>query len=66
MYLRKEMERVGMTSAELASVAQVSVRTVKAYERGERQPSIKVAKRIAAVLGFDWTEFFSDDKEDPR
>lgn len=64
MYLRKEMERVGMTSAELASIAQVSVRTVKAYERGERQPSIKVAKRIAAVLGFDWTEFFSDDREE--
>ncbi len=30
-------------------------------ERGEANPSVDVAKRIAAVLGFDWTRFFEDD-----
>lgn len=31
-------------------------------EWGERNPS----KKIAAVLGFDWTLFFEDADEDPQ
>jgi transcriptional regulator with XRE-family HTH domain len=30
-------------------------------ENGARTPSVKAAKRIAAVFGFDWTEFYKDD-----
>ncbi len=33
-------------------------------EQGKRNPSVEVAKRIAAVLGFDWTRFFEDPPED--
>lgn len=29
-------------------------------ESGDRTPSVKVAKRIARVLGFDWTCFFDN------
>lgn len=29
-------------------------------ENGTRNPSVDVAKRIAFVLGFDWTIFFDD------
>ena len=29
-------------------------------ESGMRNPSVKVAKQIAATLGFDWTRFFDD------
>lgn len=31
-------------------------------ENGERRPSVEVAKRIAGVLGFDWTKFYEDTK----
>jgi len=29
-------------------------------ENGKRQPSVPVAKKIAAVLGFDWTRFYDE------
>ena len=39
----------------------------KAYynyiENGKRRPSVPVAKRIGAVLGFDWTRFYEDPTE---
>ena len=28
----------------------------------ERRPSVDVAKRIASVLGFDWKEFYEEEK----
>lgn len=31
-------------------------------ERGERTPSVEVAKKIAAVLDFDWTRFYEDEQ----
>lgn len=31
-------------------------------ENGKRTPSVPVAKKIAAVLGFDWTRFYDEAK----
>ena len=31
-------------------------------ETGERRPSVKNAKKIAAVLGFDWQLFYPDEE----
>lgn len=50
----------GLTQAELAHRVGIAQRTVAAYEGGERQPSVKVAKRIAQELGMDWTDFYTD------
>jgi len=36
---------------------------ISKIELGERQPSVKVAKKIASVLGFDWTLFYQDEDE---
>lgn len=30
-------------------------------ENGDRRPSVETAKKIAAVLGFDWTLFYEDE-----
>lgn len=49
-----------------ACVAEKSGITQSAYfyiENGERRPSVETAKKIAAVLGFDWTLFFPDEKK---
>ncbi len=27
-------------------------------EKGKKRPSVDVAKKIASVLGFDWTKFY--------
>jgi transcriptional regulator with XRE-family HTH domain len=32
-------------------------------EHGTRRPSYEVAKRIASILGFDWTLFFENESE---
>lgn len=29
-------------------------------ENGKRRPSVSVAKRIASVLGFEWTRFYDE------
>jgi putative transcriptional regulator len=50
-----------MTQQEVANAANVDVTMISKIEVGERQPSVKVAKKIAAVLGFDWTRFYEDD-----
>lgn len=48
----------GLRQTDLAQAAQISQSLVTQIENGIRIPSVPVAKRIAAVLGFDWTEFF--------
>lgn len=32
--------------------------TYASIETGKRNPSVDMAKRIAAVLGFEWTRFY--------
>lgn len=55
--LRKEQ---GLRQSDLAAAAKVTTQYIWMLENGERKPSVKVAQRIAAVLGFDWTEFFKE------
>ncbi|MBQ7155512.1 MAG: helix-turn-helix transcriptional regulator [Synergistaceae bacterium] len=43
--------KLGLTQAELAEKAGVGVNTIARYERGEMEPSLKVAHAIANVLG---------------
>ena len=33
-----------------------------AIERGKTTPSVQNAKAIASILGFDWTQFFDDNR----
>ncbi len=54
----------GLTQDAVASAACIARVTYTNIENGRRRPSPDVAKRIGAVLGFDWTEFFSDDREE--
>ena len=58
--LRFVRKSKGLRQTDLAQAANISQSLVVKIEQGERKPSVKVAKRIAAVLGFDWTEFFKE------
>ena len=58
MDLKAIRKSAGLTRKELAMAAKVSPMTIYRYENWMRQPSAPVAKRIAAVLDFDWTKFF--------
>ncbi|MBW7651340.1 MULTISPECIES: helix-turn-helix transcriptional regulator [unclassified Anoxybacillus] len=49
-----------LTQKEIAKLVGISRSTYAMIEKGERNPSVSVAKRIADVLKFDWTIFFED------
>ncbi len=52
--IRKNNE---LTQQALADQVGVKRQTISAIERGSR-PSPQVAKKIAEILGFEWTKFF--------
>ena len=52
-----------LSQKEVAGLVQMSQPAYFAIERGRCKPTVKNAKRIAAVLGFDWTRFYEEDVE---
>lgn len=50
-----------MTHEDVATKCSISRQFYSMIEVGERTPSVSTAKKIAKVLGFDWTRFFEDD-----
>ena len=55
--------RNGRTQAQIAKAVGISQQMYSAIELGERRPSVEVAKKIASVMGFNWTRFFEDEDE---
>ncbi len=49
--LREERARLGLTQADLATLAQVSRKTINTVENGVFTPSTILALRLARVLG---------------
>lgn len=58
--LKKVREAAGMTQDVLAEKVGVTRQSIGMYENGINKPSVPVAKAIAEVLDFDWTNFFAD------
>ena len=52
-----------LTQQEVANAANVDVTMISKIELGERRPSVEVAKKIASVLGFNWTRFYEDEDD---
>ena len=63
IWLKDIRAQQNMTQQEVAKAANVDVTMISKIELGERQPSVKVAKKIASVLGFDWTLFYQDEDD---
>jgi len=49
----------GLTQEQVAKLAGVDRTTITKIENGTTRPSVKTAQKIAQVLDFDWTIFFS-------
>lgn len=60
MELKAIRKAKGLRQADLAQAANISQSLVVKIEQGDRKPSVKTAKKIAAVLEIDWTEFFKE------
>lgn len=48
----------GLTQKEVADLVKISQPSICDIERGIKTPKPNTAKRIAAVLEFEWTRFF--------
>lgn len=57
-------ESHNMTQEQLAKKVGISRTMITEIENGNANPSVEVAKKIAAVLGFDWTRFYEDDNDE--
>lgn len=55
-----------MTQDEIAKASGVRRASYGNIENGKRHPSVPVAKRIADVLGFDWTRFFDVEEQSKK
>lgn len=62
-WLKKIRELSRLTQNEVASRAGVAQATYSNIENCKRSPSPRTAKKIAAVLGFDWKQFYDDVQE---
>lgn len=57
-WLAEMRKATGKSQKELASEAGIAQSTLGSIESGNRNPSVELAKKIAAVLDFPWTRFF--------
>lgn len=62
-FLHENRLAKGLTQKQVSVSADITESFYCLIENGQRRPSVAVAKRIADVLGFDWTMFFSDSEQ---
>jgi DNA-binding XRE family transcriptional regulator len=56
----------GLTQKEVANQAEIARTTYAMIKKGNRDPRVPVAKRIASVLGFDRTLFYAEGCHETR
>jgi len=63
-WLKELRRKSNLTQEQLAKMVGISRTMITEIENGNANPSVKVAKKIAAVLGFDWTRFYEDEYDE--
>lgn len=61
-WLKQIREGKKLTQEELAAKLGVTRQHIGLIENGVTAPSVEVAKKIAAVFGFNWTRFYEDEQ----
>lgn len=61
-WLRQTRENKGLTQEALAASIGITRQHVGLLENGVATPSVEVAKKIASVLGFEWTRFYESEQ----
>ena len=65
-WMKKLRREHNMTQEQLAKAVGISRTMITEIENGNANPSVAGAKKIAAVLGFNWVKFFEDDGNDEQ
>ena len=60
-WLLEKRNNANLTQEEVAIKANIKRPYYSQIELGVRRPSVKVAKEIATIIGFDWVLFFDTD-----
>ena len=63
-WLKKIRETAQTSQQIVATDCGISRQAYQMIESGVRTPSVKVAKKIAEVLNFDWNLFFADENRE--
>lgn len=56
-------KKQSMTQKAICDRLNISQPTYWGYEHGIITPTVQNAKKIGAILGFDWTRFYEEPKE---
>lgn len=59
-WLEEKRRALKLTQKYVAEQVGISQASYCNIESGKRHVTVKTAKKIAAVLGFGWTEFFEE------
>lgn len=62
IWLKNIRKNKRLTQIEVAKMTYVDVTMISKLELGRRDPSVKLAKKIAEVLDFDWEQFYEDQE----
>ena len=52
-----------ITQVDIVDTASPEKGGLTLIENGNANPSVEVAKKIASVMGFDWTRFYEDEDD---
>lgn len=63
MLVKEKRLEKNLTQEALAMKANVSRTMISKIESGQANPSVDTAKRIATILGFNWTKIFDEKCE---
>lgn len=61
-YIANGLEERGLTKSQVAFILDVDRSYLTHIEKGERVPSVDMAKRIGILLGFDWKVFYTNNE----
>lgn len=56
------MAEQNISGKELSAQTGINLSSIYKFTCGDRTPSVKDAKKIAAALGFDWTRFYEEEQ----
>lgn len=63
-WLKELRESKNKTQTDISESCGISQVAYSYIENDLRRPSVAVAKKIGAVLGFDWTRFYEIDTDE--
>jgi len=61
-YIENGLEEKGLTKGQVAFILDVDRSYLTHIVKGERVPSVDMAKRIGILLGFDWRIFYTNNE----